>query len=90
MTLPGGAVSREASPSARSRGGVLQRVNRNEKESPGSRSVSGCCVFAAFFSALRPSGPFPLPLFTKYVEEEFSEGREGLGDERMGVESAGA
>jgi hypothetical protein len=39
------------------------------EESPEPTSVFGLCVFAAFFfSALRSSGPFPLPLFTKYVE----------------------
>src|SRR3712207_6256606 len=76
MTLPGGAVRREASPSARSRGGVLQRVNRNGKESPGPRSVSGRCVFAAFFSALQPSGPFSLALIHEVRGSmEFSEVR---------------
>src|SRR5918998_2542688 len=69
-----GAVRREASPSARSRGGVLQRVNRNGKESPGPRSVSGRCVFAAFFSALQPSGPFSLALIHEVRGSmEFSE-----------------
>jgi hypothetical protein len=75
MTLPGRAVRREASPSARSRGGVLQRVNRNVKRARGLEAFPGAVFLLRSSLLFGPPALFPLPLFTKYVEDEFSEVR---------------